>query len=105
MDPSAVQQIVEEDELDIVLEVSIDELDVAGVVVGGRLELVGWMLLVDMTLEEVPMTLEVVEMELDRVLLTLFVDEAVLVVDADGMILLLLLLVMGALELGETIGV
>ena len=77
----------------------------AGVVVGGRLELVVWMLLVDTILEEVPMTLEVVEKELDRVLLTLFVDEAVLVVDADGMILLLLLLVMGALELGETIGV
>ena len=105
MDPSAVQQIVDEDELDTVLEVSIDELDVAGVVVGGRLELVGWMLLVDMTLEEVPMTLEVVEMELDRVLLTLFVDEVILVVDTDRMILLLLLLVMGALELGEIIGV
>jgi len=105
LDPSAVQQIVDEDELDTVLEVSIDELDVAGVVVGGRLELVGWMLLVDMTLEEVPMTLEVVEMELDRVLLTLFVDEVILVVDTDRMILLLLLLVMGALELGEIIGV
>ena len=78
----------------------------AGGVVGGRLELVVWMLLVDTILEEVPMTLEVVEKELDRVLLTLFVDEAVLIVDADGLLLLLLLLlVMGALELGEIIGV